>query len=65
MSETSNQSVRPASRPPLKALSFFSGCMGLDLGLEQEGIEILLACEKDPVARSTIKFNRPNIALIA
>ena len=38
--------------------------MGLDLGLEQEGIEILLACEKDEAAQNTIKFNRPNIALI-
>jgi DNA (cytosine-5)-methyltransferase 1 len=63
-SKISNQSVTTASRPRLKALSFFSGCMGLDLGLEQEGIEILLACENDPVARSTIKFNRPDIALI-
>ena len=38
--------------------------MGLDLGLEQEGIEILLACEIDQAARNTIKLNRPDIALI-
>jgi len=48
----------------LKALSFFSGCMGLDLGLEKEGIQILLACEIDPAARKTIELNRPDIALI-
>ena len=29
----------------LKALSFFSGAMGLDLGLKKAGIDIILACE--------------------
>jgi DNA (cytosine-5)-methyltransferase 1 len=48
----------------LKALSFFSGCMGLDLGLEQEGIEVLLACEIDAATRKTIQINRPNLPLI-
>lgn len=48
----------------LKALSFFSGAMGLDLGLEAEGIHVLLASEIDPVTRQTITFNRPDIALI-
>jgi DNA (cytosine-5)-methyltransferase 1 len=48
----------------LKALSFFSGCMGLDLGLEKEGIEVLLACEIDPATRKTIQINRPNLPLI-
>jgi DNA (cytosine-5)-methyltransferase 1 len=55
---------RSFSKPPLKALSFFSGCMGLDLGLEKEGIKVLLACEVDPAARKTIETNRPDIALI-
>jgi DNA (cytosine-5)-methyltransferase 1 len=55
---------RSFSKPNLKALSFFSGCMGLDLGLEKEGIKVLLACEVDPVARKTIEINRPDIALI-
>jgi DNA (cytosine-5)-methyltransferase 1 len=63
-SKTSNCSATPPLKTPLKALSFFSGSMGLELGLEQEGIEILLACESDPAARSTIEFNRPDIALI-
>ena len=31
----------------IKALSFFSGAMGLDIGLEKEGIHPLLACEND------------------
>ena len=55
---------RSFSKPTLKALSFFSGCMGLDLGLEQEGIEVLLACEIDLAARKTIVSNRPDVALI-
>jgi DNA (cytosine-5)-methyltransferase 1 len=55
---------RSFSKPDLKALSFFSGCMGLDLGLEKEGIKILLACEIDSAARKTIETNRPDMALI-
>lgn len=56
---------RSFSKPDLKALSFFSGCMGLDLGLEREGIKVLLACETDSAARKTIEINRPDIALIS
>ena len=55
---------RSFSQSNLKALSFFSGCMGLDLGLEKEGIKVLLACEVDPAARKTIETNRPEMALI-
>ncbi|PZO61162.1 MAG: modification methylase SinI [Phormidesmis priestleyi] len=55
---------RSFSKPSFKALSFFSGCMGLDLGLEKEGIKVLLACETDSAARKTIETNRPDIALI-
>jgi len=55
---------RSFSKPTLKALSFFSGWMGLDLGLEQEGIEVLLACEIDLAARKTIASNRLDVALI-
>ena len=55
---------RSSSKPHLKALSFFSGCMGLDLGLEKEGIEVILACEVDKAARRTIESNKPDIALI-
>jgi DNA (cytosine-5)-methyltransferase 1 len=53
-----------SNKPALKALSFFSGCMGLDLGLEREGIEVILACEIDKSARKTIETNKPDIALI-
>lgn len=48
----------------IKALSFFSGAMGLDLGLEKAGIEVVLACEIDKRCRQTILKNRPDVALI-
>lgn len=48
----------------LNCLSFFSGAMGLDIGLEQEGINILLACETDNACRRTIVANEPGIGLI-
>lgn len=50
--------------PSLKALSFFSGAMGLDQGLEKAGIPLLLACEMDAACRRTITANRPDIALL-
>lgn len=42
----------------IKALSFFSGAMGMDIGLEKEGIHPLLACENDPASRKTIFTNK-------
>lgn len=50
--------------PPIVALSFFSGAMGLDIGMERGGIKSLLACEFNKYCRMTIAKNRPNIALI-
>lgn len=50
--------------PRIKALSFFSGAMGLDLGLEKAGIHVLLACEIDKHCRQTIETNRPELALL-
>lgn len=46
------------------ALSFFSGCLGLDLGLEKAGIHPALACDFDPHCRDTIKKNRPDIPVL-
>ena len=46
------------------ALSFFSGAMGLDYGIEQAGINFRLASEIEPNARKTILLNHPNIGLI-
>lgn len=48
----------------IRAMSFFSGAMGLDLGLERAGIETLLACEFDKFCQQTIKKNRPDLPLI-
>jgi DNA (cytosine-5)-methyltransferase 1 len=50
--------------PKIKALSFFSGAMGLDLGLEKAGIKVILACEFDKACRKTIEANRPELALL-
>jgi DNA (cytosine-5)-methyltransferase 1 len=46
------------------ALSFFSGAMGLDLGIEKAGFDIRLACEMDKFCRQTISLNKPDIALL-
>ena len=48
----------------LNCLSFFSGCMGLDLGLESVGIETKLACDFESSCRKTIKKNRPDLPVI-
>ena len=47
-----------------RALSFFSGAMGLDLGFEKAGIDVLLACEFDKYCRQTIVANRPKLPLL-
>ena len=44
--------------------SFFTGAMGLDLGLEAAGLQPTLANELDPVFCATIRRNRPAIDLI-
>lgn len=51
------------SRQPI-ALSFFSGAMGLDLGIEKAGFQVRLACEVDKYCRQTIALNRPDTALL-
>jgi len=52
------------SKSQFKALSFFSGALGLDLGLERAGLEVLLMSEIDKACRETIALNRPHAALI-
>jgi len=56
--------IRRTDGGRLVGLSFFSGSMGLDLGLEQAGIDIRLACDSDPTCRRTIAANRPDIAIL-
>lgn len=46
------------------ALSFFSGAMGLDLGIEDAGFDVRLVCEVDKFCRQTISMNKPHTALI-
>lgn len=41
--------------------SLFSGCLGLDLGLEAAGFEVAWACESDANCRSVIARQRPEL----
>ena len=50
--------------PDIVALSFFSGALGLDCGLEKAGIHPILASEIEPNTRKTILLNKPEIGLI-
>jgi DNA (cytosine-5)-methyltransferase 1 len=50
--------------PEIVALSFFSGAMGLDIGMSNGGIHALLACEFNKYCRMTIVRNEPDMALI-
>lgn len=52
------------AQPGITALSFFSGALGLDLGLEKAGIHASLFCESDRKCRMTIQSMRPEPALI-
>jgi DNA (cytosine-5)-methyltransferase 1 len=46
-----------ATKPPLKFISFFSGALGLDVGLEQGGLHCVALNEYDQVACRTIRTN--------
>ena len=48
----------------LKVISFFTGAMGLDLGLEEAGLETIMACESDKWSRATISKNKPEMPLL-
>ncbi len=52
------------SEERLNCLSFFSGAMGLDIGLEKANINVMLACEFNRAARKTIVANDKKIGLI-
>lgn len=49
----------------MKVVSLFSGAMGLDLGLEAAGHEVVVAVETDSIAVETIRLNRPDLPVIA
>lgn len=62
--EPDDHERRSTSLPNIVALSFFSGAMGLDIGMSKGGIKALLACEFNKFCRMTISKNEPDIALI-
>lgn len=45
-------------------ISLFSGAMGLDLGLERAGFNMVVANENDPGAIKTIRKNKPRLPLL-
>ena len=59
-----DQKRKSQDKPKYKVLSFFSGAMGLDIGLNKAGLEPMLASEIEPNTRKTILLNKPDIALI-
>jgi len=48
----------------LKAISLFSGALGLDIGLEKAGIKICLVLDNDPETVETIQLNRPDLPIV-
>jgi DNA (cytosine-5)-methyltransferase 1 len=57
--------VFSGARPPI-GLTFYSGAMGFDLGLERgAGVQFLLAADSMAAARATIRANRPGIPVLA
>ncbi len=54
----------PADKGVPEVWSFFSGAMGLDLGLEMAGIHPTLAVEIDSWCCTTIRRNRPSLTLV-
>src|SRR5437867_593891 len=50
--------------PSPEVWSFFSGAMGLDLGLEMAGVHSTLAVEIDSWCCKTIRHNRPSLSLL-
>ena len=55
----------PASGKALPEVwSFFSGAMGLDLGLEMAGVRPTLAVEIDSWCCTTVRRNRPSLTLV-
>lgn len=57
-------SNKTSDKLPLKMVSLFAGIGGFELGFKQAGIETIMACEIDPIAKHVLKTNFPNISLV-
>lgn len=49
----------------MKVLSFFSGAMGLDIGLENSGFKTILTCDNNKYCQQTINYNKPDIPILS
>ena len=49
---------------PLKMVSLFAGIGGFELGFKQVGIETIMECEIDPIAKHVLKTNFPDVTLV-
>ncbi|MFZ5565894.1 MAG: DNA cytosine methyltransferase [Pseudomonadota bacterium] len=52
------------SKSKLVCLSLFSGCGGLDIGIEQAGFRVAVASDADATCAETYKLNYPNVPYI-
>ncbi len=64
MIEPDDQVRKSGKIPEIVAMSFFSGAMGLDIGMKAGGIDAVLACEFNKYCRMTIAKNNSEIGLI-
>lgn len=66
--EQTGVAVKPVEHAPedasLKVMSFFSGAMGLDLGMERAGLNTVFASDVDMWCRASIHANRPELPVI-
>jgi len=52
---------KSAQKP--KVISLFTGAMGLDLGIEKAGFDVVACVENDKMCNETIRNNRPEVKL--
>ena len=57
-------SNKTSNKLPLKMVSLFAGIGGFELGFKQAGIETIMACEIDPIAKHVLRTNFPGISLV-
>ena len=57
-------SNKTSEKLPLKMVSLFAGIGGFELGFKQAGIETIMACEIDSIAKHVLRTNFPGISLV-